>query len=63
MVLGHGFESQLHLKLDGNDGPLDGRKKLIKIIYVDSQMWQVTSKTFFLRRRRKTFFHAHAKVF
>jgi hypothetical protein len=26
MVLGHGFESQLCLKLDGNDGPLDGRK-------------------------------------
>jgi hypothetical protein len=27
MVLGRGFESQLHIqKLDGNDGSLDGRK-------------------------------------
>ncbi len=26
MVLGRGFEFQHHPKLDGNDGPLDGRK-------------------------------------
>ncbi len=26
MVLGRGFESWLCLKLDGKDGPLDGRK-------------------------------------
>jgi hypothetical protein len=26
MILGRGFESQLCLKLDGKDGPIDGRK-------------------------------------
>jgi len=26
MVFGRGFESQLHVKLDGNDGPFDGTK-------------------------------------
>jgi hypothetical protein len=48
--LGCGFESQLHLKkLDGNYGPLDGRKTNEK--NKDSQMGQVTpKKKFFLLR-------------
>ncbi len=47
--LRRGFESQLHQKsLDGNDGPLDGRKT--KENNKDSQMGQVTPK------KRKTGF-------
>ncbi len=44
MVLGRGFESHLGLKVDENDGPLDGRKnnENNKV----SKMGQVTPKQF-----------------
>jgi hypothetical protein len=35
MVLGRGFESQLHLTLDGNDGPLEKLTKIIKTVKWD----------------------------
>ncbi len=40
MVLRRGFETKFHVKLDGNDGPLDGRKTNEN--NPDSQMGQVT---------------------
>jgi len=43
MVVGHGFESRLHLKARWkNDGPLDGRK--YNKINKDSQIRQVRAK-------------------
>ncbi len=55
--LGRGFESQLHQKnLDGNDGPLDGRKTNEN--NKGSQMGQVTPKNifFFLKSGKNTIF-------
>jgi len=49
MVLGHGFKSWNHLKLDGKDVPFDCRKN-----NKGSQMEQVTTKKYFLKAVQKS---------
>ncbi len=45
VLIGRGFEFQLHLKLDGKVGPLDGRKTNEN--NKNSQINQVTPKNYF----------------
>ncbi len=51
MIFGRGFKSQHHLKLDGSDGLLDGRKAYKN--NKDSQIEQVTPKKYFLSYKGK----------